>query len=134
MVNGPLYYRNQDGKNIEIRIHNTAFNASVYLVSELIRCTITWPVWFSETRDTEYGPGRRFQEKQGQTVYKQRYRKKEEIKEREGENERGGGATVRQGTKHAPHLVRYTICKGSSTPFYIVTHYINWSNYFLDTQ
>ena len=27
-----------------------------------------------------------------------------------------------------------TICPGSSNPFYIVTHYRNWGNYFLDTQ
>ena len=26
-----------------------------------------------------------------------------------------------------------TICPESSNPFYIVTHYINWGNYFLDT-
>ena len=29
---------------------------------------------------------------------------------------------------------RSTICPGSSYPFYIVTHYMNWGNYFLDTQ
>ena len=31
-------------------------------------------------------------------------------------------------------LYVYTICPGSSNPFYMVTHYINWGNYFLDTQ
>ena len=28
----------------------------------------------------------------------------------------------------------HALCPGSSYPIYIVTHYINWSNYFLDTQ
>ena len=31
-------------------------------------------------------------------------------------------------------ITSITICPGSSNPFYIVTHYINWGNYFLDTQ
>ena len=35
---------------------------------------------------------------------------------------------------YACYLHNSTICQGSSNPFYIVTHYINCGNYFLDTQ